>query len=339
MRQILLHLLQPGNFERISSGTHKRLIAEAFDEFVPADDADLDDDDRLLLIRSALEGLEIAGEWPDGYLDFYWPPLVGIWRVEGDRGGDGSDSVSLVEALEWWKQAILYGPPGTSETYRIREVAGVLIRRALLREWGAQKTSATLDEVEKLAEGRVEWTQLHPAFGYEEFVRGLRIRDGNTTYEPGLLLARIDELDKEPEEDRHAIPWVLVLDEINRTDLSRMLGEAFSRLEPSMRGQSARLPGREGGVAEDIVMPENLFVIGTMNLIDQSVEQIDFAMRRRFHWHPCRFDRQLVIDIVQRRLAEYGTPAKHRDRPQLNEGARSVRGSSSRSQHEDPRDG
>lgn len=66
---------------------------------------------------------------------------------------------------------------------------------------------------------------------------------------------------------------------MNRTDLSRMLGECFSLLED--RNQIIELPARDGdGAAMQLRIPDDLFVIGTMNLIDQSIEQIDFALRR-----------------------------------------------------------
>lgn len=322
MRHIVLHLLHPEHFERISSGTHKRLIGEAFDEFLSAQSADLDNDDRVLLIRKALEDRSIKGSWPEGYLDFYYPPLMGIWRTGGSEEEDedgGSEGVSLIEALEWRKQAILYGPPGTSKTHRVNDLIGLLIRRAALRAWGAKSYFDSTDRVEQLVRDRVEWLQLHPAYSYEDFVRGMRIVGGNTVYEAGVLLNRITELTHEARTDPELteIPWVIVLDEINRTDLSRLLGEAFSLLEPDMRGKTVRLPGLQGGQTEEIAIPSNLVVIGTMNLIDQSIEQIDFALRRRFHWHPCRFNRELLVHIVGSRLGEFGTPAKHLERDQL----------------------
>ena len=78
---------------------------------------------------------------------------------------------------------------------------------------------------------------------------------------------------------------MLILDEMNRTDLSRMLGECFSLLED--RNQTIELPAQDSnGAAFRLRIPDDLFVIGTMNLIDQSIEQIDFALRRRFLWLP-----------------------------------------------------
>ena len=82
---------------------------------------------------------------------------------------------------------------------------------------------------------------------------------------------------------------MLILDELNRADLSRVFGEAFSVLED--RDSAVELPGVEPGEpVSTLQLPEHLFVIGTMNLIDQSLEQIDFALRRRFFWQRSSFD-------------------------------------------------
>jgi len=322
MRHIVLHLLHPDHFERMSSGTHKLLIAEALAEFLPDDDVDRDVDERILLIRRALEEQDIAGSWPRDYLDFYYRPLMGIWRGSAQEdGGEDADGVSLIEALEWSNQAILYGPPGTGKTHRVRELIGLLIRRAALQAWGAKRYFESTERVERLVETRRDWLQLHPAYGYEDFVRGMRIEGGDTVYREGTLLHRINALSAEAAEtpDLAEIPWVIVLDEINRTDLSRMLGEAFSLLEPDKRGATAVLPGLQGDAPTEIAIPARLFVIGTMNLIDQSVEQIDFAMRRRFHWHPCPFSRPMLLEIVDVRLRSLGTPRKHREQRALTE--------------------
>ena len=99
------------------------------------------------------------------------------------------------------------------------------------------------------------------------------------------------------------MPHVLILDEMNRTDLSRMLGECFSLLED--RNQSIDLPARDGnGAAMALRVPDDLYVIGTMNLIDQSIEQIDFALRRRFLWLLCPFDSEALLAAAEAKWKE-----------------------------------
>jgi 5-methylcytosine-specific restriction enzyme B len=84
--------------------------------------------------------------------------------------------------------------------------------------------------------------------------------------------------------------------------MSRMLGEAFSLLERDQRGRPRTLPGVDGDEgAMTLTIPEDLYVIGTMNEIDQSVESLDFAFRRRFLWRECPFERETLIEIIESR--------------------------------------
>ncbi len=126
--------------------------------------------------------------------------------------------------------------------------------------------------------------RLHPAYSYEEFTRGPRLRGGKTVYEDGYLMRLVREIKDEPVRDgEKPLPWVLMLDELNRAGLSRVFGEAFSVLED--RDSPVDLPGAEpAGPPPTLPLPGHLFVIGTMNPIDQSLEQIDFAPRRHFPW-------------------------------------------------------
>lgn len=298
MRHILLHLLRPEEFERISSGTHKQQIVDAFrGEFLDGTEAPEDLDEQLLHIRGALEGLGVQPDLDGGTIDFYFPPLNGIWKPDAD-GDEGASDLSL---LLHKKHLVFYGPPGTSKTHCTRALADSLIRRAALEKWGTKRFFAEQDSLKELVEEHIEWTQLHPGFGYEEFVRGLRLDGDRTVYAPGLLLRLVERMADRGED---GLPVVLVLDEINRTDLSRMFGEAFSLLEN--RGSSAILPGVDAGSGPvELSLPDDLYVIGTMNLIDQSVEQMDFALRRRFLWRPCGFEPGPIVDVNRERWPDY----------------------------------
>jgi 5-methylcytosine-specific restriction protein B len=291
MRHILLHLIHPESFERMSSAEHKRQIIEAFGpEFLTGDDVPEDRDEQLLLIREALERAGVQGE---PMLDFYRPPLNDIWKA-GAGDDEGLDDLSL---LAYKKQLVLYGPPGTSKTHRTRELAETLIRRDALRKWGVRDYFEKTDELESIIAANVEWVQLHPGYGYEDIVVGLRLDGDTTVYEPGRLLRFIE---KTKAATAQGLPTVLVLDEINRTDLSRMFGEVFSLLEN--RGTVIDLAAiDEAGRPIPIQLPDNLYLIGTMNLIDQSIEQLDFALRRRFFWRHCGFEREPIIEINRAR--------------------------------------
>jgi 5-methylcytosine-specific restriction protein B len=304
MRHILLHLLRPDEFERMSSRTHKQNIVAAFEnELLSGDDAPEDLDERLLMLRHKLETLDAQPDAHLGILDFYQAPLKDIWDPASDRHDGASD----LDLLLYKKQLVLYGPPGTGKTHRTRELADKLIRRVALEKWKAKRFFSSQPELDDYVRDNVHWVQLHPGYGYEEFIRGLRLSaDGSTAYVNGLLPRLVDEMTGVSEKDR--LPVILVLDEINRTDLNRLFGEAFSLLEN--REKPTLLPGVDpDDQAQELKLPDNLFVIGTMNLIDQSVEELDFALRRRFFWRPAGFEPTPIIDVNQHRWSTYA-PAK-----------------------------
>jgi 5-methylcytosine-specific restriction protein B len=110
MRHVLLHLLHPDSFERITSGPHKQSIARTYAGL--AEDPGADVDQQLLAIRRRLEELL---KKPPGQVDFYRPPLEGTWGA--GRSGDGTP---LIDALELQKQLVIFGPPGTSKSYEAR---------------------------------------------------------------------------------------------------------------------------------------------------------------------------------------------------------------------------
>lgn len=292
LRHMLLHLLFPDSFERIASGNHKRRIIAAFTGLVQ--DKHEDEDRQLLAIRQGLEAL-----MPGKKLDFYRPPLEAAWY---DSSEDGLADGASLEIIQHKKQVVLYGPPGTGKTYRAKRLAERIIRSSALVIMGPARYFQSQPVIENALSANIHRLQLHPAYSYEEFVRGLHISaQGATEYRPGYLLRLIDAINQEPMESR--LPHVLILDEINRTDLSRMLGECFSLLEDL--NQNIELPAHNGeGMIFTLRIPEDLFVIGTMNLIDQSVEQIDFALRRRFLWMLCPFDAEALMGAAESRWNE-----------------------------------
>jgi 5-methylcytosine-specific restriction protein B len=166
----------------------------------------------------------------------------------------------MVLLLEDKKQIVLYGPPGTGKTYLARRLAHAL----------------AAGELE-----RVRLVQFHPAMSYEDFIEGLRPRvlpNGQVTYEvtPGPLM-----LAAEAARAERGARHVLVVDEINRANLAKVLGELLFLLE--YRDEAAQLMYRP---TEAFTLPENLLIIATMNTADRSVALVDAAMRRRFHFVP-----------------------------------------------------
>lgn len=292
MRHILLALLYPEDFEAIASTPHKRAIIRAFEGLLDDENRDLDDEQRLRAIRRQLNEY-----LPQPEVTFYEHPLGEAWAWRGTSNGGVNDDIPL-DIVDYKKQVILYGPPGTGKTFQAKGLAQSIVRSAALNVWGASEYFSNVPRVDGVLDSHVHRQQLHPSYGYEQFVRGLHIDgSGATIYRNGFLLDVIGKMNNEKEGD-DSLPHVLILDEINRTDLSRMLGECFSLLED--REEEITLAGKNAdGSDETLKIPENLYIIGTMNLIDQSVEQIDFALRRRFLWIRSDYDPDALVSIAE----------------------------------------
>lgn len=166
----------------------------------------------------------------------------------------------VIWLLQEKKQVIFYGPPGTSKTF---------VARGLMKHLAAELS-------------RREVVQFHPSYSYEDFVQGYRPvkrKDGSLAYDlkPGPLM-RLAYAAMEGEGRDH----VLLIDEINRGNLPKILGELLYLLE-YRDDDVALMYGEEG---ERFSLPENLFIIGTMNTADRSIALVDAALRRRFHFVP-----------------------------------------------------
>ena len=111
--------------------------------------------------------------------------------------------------------------------------------------------------------------------------------------------------------------FILVLDEINRAEISKVLGELFFSIDPGYRGESGRVTTQYANLQTDddvfkdgFYIPENVYIIGTMNDIDRSVESFDFAMRRRFAWKEIKSEDRLSMWDGQ--IDEWSDEAKQR---------------------------
>ncbi|MCR5887896.1 AAA family ATPase [Hymenobacter sp. J193] len=156
------------------------------------------------------------------------------------------------------KNLLLQGPPGTGKTF--------LARRLAWLELGAQDAA------------RTELVQFHPSYSYEDFVQGFRPdAGGKFRLTDGLLVQLCRRAAQDPTR-----PYFLLIDELNRGNVSRIFGELLLLLEADKRGpaHAVALPYAPAGT--HFYVPENLYVIGTMNTADRSLTPLDYALRRRF---------------------------------------------------------
>jgi 5-methylcytosine-specific restriction enzyme B len=208
----------------------------------------------------------IEGELPEP--DPEQPPAYDLTDIIDD--GCFLPEPTLSTILARWrakKNLILQGPPGTGKTWLAKRLGFALIGS---------------DDRETMRT-RLRIVQFHPSLSYEDFVRGYRPTsggngDGRLALQDGVMMEAIEAAASEP--DR---PFVLVIEEINRGNPAQILGEMLTLLENTKRKPSEameltyrKVPG------ERVHVPENLYVIGTMNIADRSLALVDLALRRRF---------------------------------------------------------
>jgi 5-methylcytosine-specific restriction enzyme B len=193
------------------------------------------------------------------------------------------------------KNVILQGPPGTGKTWLAKRLAFALM---------SQKD-----------ESKVRAVQFHPNLSYEDFVRGWRpTAEGKLSIVDGVFMEAIKAASKAP-----SSRFVVVIEEINRGNPAQIFGELLTLLEAGKRTPNEALElcyPDEDGKRRPVHIPENLYVVGTMNIADRSLALVDLALRRRFAfvdleprlgktWRDwvvseCAIDAILAADIEQR---------------------------------------
>lgn len=189
------------------------------------------------------------------------------------------DKVIKIFEKGWNKQVILYGPPGTSKTY-----SATIIAAKLLAGSDRVDTQNPYDSAQELLKdeykNNYKIVQFHPSYSYEDFVRGITVkpakRNNGITY---VTESKIFEKFCKQAQSNKIQKYVLIIDEINRAPLASVLGELIYGLE--YRESSIATPYAING-KQEFSIPDNLYIIGTMNTADRSIGSIDYAVRRRF---------------------------------------------------------
>ena len=195
--------------------------------------------------------------------------------------------------------AILYGAPGTGKTYATAEYAVAIIENRNIKDEDREELMKKYRELQK--EGKITFTTFHQSYGYEDFIQGLRPEnhDGVMDFKPvdGVFKRIADKALKD-----NASNYVIIIDEINRANMSKVLGELITLIEEDKRWcegnqLSVTLPS-----GEVFVVPNNLYIVGTMNTADKSISIIDVALRRRFEFIEQQVDLSKVADTKLREV-------------------------------------
>lgn len=213
-------------------------------------------------------------------------------------------------------QMIMQGPPGTSKTYSAREflkyiggntATGEVLTDAELdllqvKDYSSDE-AITQREAEKAGPAPgIVWdvVQFHPSYGYEDFVRGIEVstaksEDGETSAISYDTVNKIlGKLAAKASLARYQnTKFFLIIDEINRANLATVFGELIYGLE--YRDKSVATPYTVNG-SNKVLLPNNLYIIGTMNTADKSIGGIDYAIRRRFLFFQVLPSRDIVLN-------------------------------------------
>ncbi|EII3002527.1 AAA family ATPase [Vibrio cholerae] len=192
---------------------------------------------------------------------------------------------------------ILFGPPGTGKTYHTIEKAVQAAEPSFT--WN-NREALKVKYKELVAKNRIRFVTFHQSYGYEEFVEGLSVKvvDGQPHYfvKNGIFKRIVEDANRSFEGDKETQNYVLVIDEINRGNISKIFGELITLIEESKRRKgndetnevieldlpySSTSP-ESPDYGKKFSVPNNLFLIGTMNTADRSLAVMDTALRRRF---------------------------------------------------------